>query len=244
MLATLHHADGTEETRDFDGPAVRIPELALDWLRAKLPNPISRQRARRKGVNDPLFELLREGLVNALVHRDYDSQGAKCQLEVHPGKILIRSPGGPVSPITLQHLERFDAPMLSRNPVLHYVFAKMEIAEERGLGLKSMRSKAAAAGLPLPSYAFHAPYLDLTLYREASAAIPSGVRDIAGQLSDSEREGWNWLATREVVRVGDYMREMDVPSRTAKNHLRKMTTLGLLRMVGAGRATRYEVVRS
>jgi predicted HTH transcriptional regulator len=41
----------------------------------------------------------------------------------------------------------------------------MELAEERGLGLKSMRTRATEAGLPLPKFSYHAPYLDLILYR-------------------------------------------------------------------------------
>ncbi|MFY9341569.1 MAG: ATP-binding protein [Planctomycetota bacterium] len=244
LLATMHHAEGSEETRDFDGPAIAVPQQALDWLRAKLPNPISRTQARRGEANATLFELLREGIVNALVHRDYDIKGAKCQLEVHPDRIVVRSPGGPVPPITLEQIQKFDAPMLSRNPVLHYVFAKLQLAEERGLGLKSMRAKAVAVGLPLPSYSYHAPYMVLTIWREAAAAVRSRGVDIEGQLSAAERDGWSWLASRESTRVRDYVRAMQVPSRTAKRHLRKLMNLGLLRRVGAGRATRYEVAHS
>ena len=244
LLATIHQTDGSEETRDFEGPAIGIPQLVIDWLQAKLPNPISRTRAQRRAVNDTLYELLREGVVNALVHRDYGIAGAKCQLEVRPDKIVVRSPGQPVPPITIEQVQRFDAPMLSRNPVMHYVFAKLGLAEERGLGLKSLRAKALAAGMPLPSYSYKAPYMLLTLYRNAGAAMPSGGKDLTVQLSAAERDGWNWLATRESVRVSDYMQAMAIPSRTAKNHLRRMTNLGMLRMVGAGRATRYEVVRS
>jgi ATP-dependent DNA helicase RecG len=86
-----------------------------------------------------LFELVREGVVNALVHRDYAIEGAKCQLVVTPDTITVKSPGTPVDPITLEQLKSFNAPMLSRDPVSHYVFARMELAEERGLGLKSMK---------------------------------------------------------------------------------------------------------
>ena len=67
---------------------------------------------------------------------------------------------------------------LSRNPVMHFVFAKMKLAEERGLGLKSMKTRALAAGLPLPTYTYMAPYLDLTLYRDAKAAVA----DLGGEL--------------------------------------------------------------
>lgn len=69
---------------------------------------------------------------------------------VTPDTIVIKSPGGPVEPITLEQLQSFNAPMLSRNPTLHYVFGKSELAEERGLGLKTMRESATQAGLPLP----------------------------------------------------------------------------------------------
>jgi len=157
---------------------------------------------------------------------------------------VVMSPGLPVKPITMANLQTFDAPMLSRNPVLHYVFAKMKLAEERGLGLKSMKSRASAARLPLPSYGYKAPYVVLTLYREAQGAIPESRRDILKQISVAERAGWDWLATQDHVTTSEYQKAMDLPNRTAKHHMKKLTELGLLKRVGAGRATRYEVVRS
>lgn len=149
LLGTIHYDDGTEETRDFDGPAVNIPDEAIQWLKDKLPNPISRTQVKRKDLHETFFKLLREGIVNALVHRDYSIRGAKCQLVVRHGggTIEVMSPGAPVTPITIEQLQTFDAPMLSRNPVMHFVFASMQLAEERGLGLKSMKTTATAAGM-------------------------------------------------------------------------------------------------
>ena len=161
LLGTIHFPDGTEEPRDFDGPQVLAPEQALQWLRDKLPDPIDRTAGRRRRVNEAIFELVREGVVNALVHRDYSIEGAKCQLIATADTITVKSPGKPVEPITLEQMQTFNAPMLSRNPVLHYVFARMELAEERGLGLKSMKTRAQAAGLPLPRYAWDPPYLSI-----------------------------------------------------------------------------------
>jgi ATP-dependent DNA helicase RecG len=244
LLGTIHYADGEEETRDFDGPAVSAPEQAIQWLRDKLPNPIARTEAKRKEVNNALFELLREGIVNALVHRDYGLEGAKCQLVASPQKIVVMSPGLPVEPITMDLLRTFEAPMLSRNPVLHFVFAKMKLAEERGLGLKSMKTRAARAGLPLPAYSYKAPYVVLTLYREATAAISSARGDILGQLSRAELAGWNWLVTQESVTTAAYEAALRVPNRTAKNHLKKLGKLGLLKMIGLGKATHYVVIRA
>lgn len=81
---------------------------------------------RREQVDLP-FEVIREAVVNALIHRDYDIAGQKCQLVVNADTITIKSPGGPISPITLDQMRSFTAPMKSRNPVLHFVFARMGI---------------------------------------------------------------------------------------------------------------------
>jgi ATP-dependent DNA helicase RecG len=244
LLGTIHYPDGTEEPRDFDGPLVSAPEQAIQWLKDKLPNPIDRTGARRRLRDDVLFELLREGIVNALVHRDYGIAGAKCQLIARPDKLVVMSPGLPVAPITLEQLQVFDAPMLSRNPLLHFVFGKMALAEERGLGLKSMKLRASDAGLPLPAYSYKAPYVVLTVFRSAEAAFLEERSGILEQLTDPEREGWNWMVTREVITTAEYQEVMSLPNRTAKNHIRKLKELGLLKPIGAARASRYKVVRS
>jgi ATP-dependent DNA helicase RecG len=241
LLGTIHYPNGREETRDFDGPSVDVPEQAMQWLRDKLPNVIDRTEARRKERSAALFELVREGIVNALVHRDYDIEGAKCQLVVTPETIVIKSPGGPIHPITLAQLQSFDAPMLSRNPLLHYVFAKMEMAEERGLGLKSMKRGASEAGLPLPKYSWEDPYLVLTLYRNAESAARVLNESVLSELTGEEKRGWSFIARSRGTTQSEYARYMGVTARTAQRHLTHFVELSLLRRRGRGPSTRYEV---
>jgi ATP-dependent DNA helicase RecG len=243
LLGTIHFADGTEEAKDFVGPQVLAPEQALQWLRDKLPNPIERTAARRRLANATLFELVREGVVNALVHRDYSINGAKCQLVVTPDTITVKSPGKPVEPITIEQLQSFEAPMLSRNPVLHYVFAGMELAEERGLGLKSMRTRAAAASLPLPRFAWEAPYLVLTLYRSAAGAVRDLSPEVQELLNTDEKTSWQFIVLRDSVTSPVLMTEMGFDERKAQRVLKALVDAGLLRRVGRGPATRYVVVR-
>ena len=169
VFATIHFADGTEEVRDFDGPQVFVPGELMEWLRARLPDPIDRSGAERVHLLDPFFEMVREAVVNAIIHRDYGIAGAKCQIAVTPDCVSVSSPGLPVEPVTLEQLQSLDAPMLSRNPVLHYVFSQMKLAEERGLGLRSLRRQAARAHLPAPRYRWRSPYLVLTIYRNPEA---------------------------------------------------------------------------
>jgi len=239
LLGTIHWPDGTEDVRDFDGPMVEVPGQAIQWLKDKLPNPINRSGAQRKEANEKFYELVREGIVNALVHRNYDIAGAKCQLVVTPDTITLKSPGEPVPPITLKQLQEFNAPMLSRNPVLHYVFAKMELAEERGLGLKSMKARASDVDLPPPKYAWENPYLVLTMYRSAKGAVRALGTDVLGRLNADEKETWQAILAKQPMTSAEVMTEMGFDERKAQRVLRKLVDEGLVRRVGKGRATQY-----
>jgi len=139
-------------------------------------------------------------------------------------------------------MQAFDAPMLSRNPILHFVFARMELAEERGLGLKSMRTRAEAAGLPLPRYAWEEPYVVLTLFRTSASATRTLAPALLDELTPEEREGWSFLAGRAEVTQKEYAQRLGVTARTAQRHLTHFVELGLLRRIGRGPATRYEVL--
>lgn len=76
--------------------------------------------------------------------------------------------------------------------------------------------------------------------KAAAATLPDGLRE---RLSKAELVGWEWLAGRDTATTAEYEAAMKLPNRTAKNHLRKLTELGLLKMTGAGRAIRYHVIR-
>ena len=243
ILGTIN-TDSGEELKDFDEAMVLAPEKVIQWLKNKLPNPISRTGAQRTEQNQIYYELVREGLVNALVHRDYSIKEAKIQLVVTEDKIVIRSPGKPMKPVTLKQMQNFNAPMFSRNPRLHAVFNTMELAEERGLGLRSMRDRAKKAGLPLPGYAWGEPYLDLTIYRTAESATKTLNKDILKELSNFEQYAWTFIVNTGTTTQSEYAREMRVSSRTAQRHLTHFVDLGLLERVGSGPATKYRVIQS
>lgn len=241
LLATIHFPNGKEEVESFDGPQVLVPDQVIEWLGNKLPNIIDRSGAERTEQNIAFFELIREGVVNALVHRDYDIAGAKCQLIVREHSIEIRSPGLPVSPIRIEQLQEFSAPTLSRNPALHYVFALLKLAEERGLGLKSLKQRTTSLGLPLPKFSWDEPYLTLTLFPTAASrrfALPEAV---LSQLSEKELLGYEWIAAKGRVKSSDYSAQMGLDDRTGRRHLSRFVELGIARKSGSARSTEYEV---
>lgn len=243
VLARAELADGKTSRAEFGQAMVLIPGQLEEWLNKTLPSTLDRSRMERREQVDLPFEMIREAVVNALIHRDYDIAGQKSQLVVNADTITIKSPGGPIAPITLEQMRSFTAPMKSRNPVLHYVFARMGMAEEQGFGLASLKKQAEDMGLPLPSYSMEGDSLVLTIYRSKAGAVAGLGPEILESLSKAERTGWEWLATKEKTTSTEYATAMRVPNRTALNHLKRFTGLRLLQKTGSGPATVYQVVR-
>jgi ATP-dependent DNA helicase RecG len=183
-------------------------------------------------------------VINALVHRDYDLIGATCHLVVTADTVTVRSPGAPLTPVTVEQMQAFTAPMYNRNPKLQFAFGGTKLVEGRGFGMRTFGAAAAKHGLPVPKYLFDGIYLNLTIYRHARAAVTALGAAVLDKLSKSERSGWEWLATKETMASTEYAEALRLPYRTAMNHLRRFQELGLLEKTGSGRATEYKIRRS
>jgi ATP-dependent DNA helicase RecG len=241
LLARAELPDGKSSRAEFGQAMVLIPSQLEEWLNNVLPSTLDRSQMERREQVDLPFEMIREAVVNALVHRDYDITGQKCQLVVDADTITIKSPGGPISPITLDQMRSFTAPMKSRNPVLHYVFARMGMAEEQGYGLSSLKKHAEKLGLPLPSYSMEGDSLVLTIYRSKAGVIASLRPEVRDHLNDDERKGWEFLTTKPSVTRKEYAERLGFDNRKAQRHLKRFVELGLLQKVGSSSATEYKV---
>lgn len=241
LNATIEYPDGTHELQNFDGPTILIPDAVEKWLRPKLPNVIDRSKMTRMERTAMPFELVREAVINALVHRDYDLTGATCHLVVKAGTVTVRSPGAPLLPITLEQMQDFTAPMYNRNPKLQFAFGGTKLVEGRGFGMRTFGEAAAKHGLPAPRYSFDGLYLNLTIYRDAKAALGSLGEAVLNKLSKSERAGWEWLASKGSAKSSEYAAGMNVDERTARRHLNQFLKLGLARKIGASTSTEYEI---
>ena len=237
--ATIEYPDGEEEIKTFDGPTIMIPQLIENWLNPKLPQIVDRTTMVRKEKKDLPFKLIRESVINALVHRDYDLTSATCQIIVTPDTIKVRSPGEPLAPITLQQLQVFKAPMYNRNPKLQFAFGLMKLVEGRGLGMKTLASATTKFDLPTPQFDFDGVYLNLTIYRHSIAAVEAIDNNILKKLIKPERTGLEFILKQKETTQSTYAKHMEIGARTAQRHLAHFVDLGLLKRIGKGKATKY-----
>jgi len=241
LKASINYGDDHVESQDFDQPLVLVPELVEKWLKKVLP--LSKDTSSFKRQDNPIFpvEPIREAIINALAHRNYDIKEAKCYLEIDNEKIIVRSPGEPLPSITLEKLNTFKAPSLSRNYPITYILSLMDLMEEKMFGMKEFREMRSKYNLPLPFYQFDEPFLTLTFPRSTKADKEIYPLESFAELNEEELAGYEFIKVSGFISKKEYAVHFGYNDKKAYRQLAKMKELGLITSKGASTATRYFV---
>jgi predicted HTH transcriptional regulator len=93
--------------------------------------------------------LLREAIVNALVHADYAQRGTPIRIAFFDDRIDIENPGFLLPGMTVEDMRAGVSRI--RNPVIARMFRELGLVEQWGSGVRRIFAEAAQQGLPSPS---------------------------------------------------------------------------------------------
>lgn len=91
---------------DIRGPMSLAIERAIAFIDRNTRHPMRIVGLNRVRLDEYPVDGLREALVNAVAHRQYEDAGRKILLEVFADRMILSSPGLPPKPITLASLRR------------------------------------------------------------------------------------------------------------------------------------------
>lgn len=91
-----------------------------------------------------------EGIVNALIHRDYLELGSEVHIDMFDHRLEIYSPGGMLDGSKVQNLDLRNVSSKRRNPIIADIFNRLNYMDRRGSGFKKI----------LDSYEFQEHYTE------------------------------------------------------------------------------------
>lgn len=185
--------------------------------------------------------VIRELLVNALVHRPYTQQG-DIFLNLHPDRLEVVNPGRlplGVTPRNILHASR------RRNELLARVFHDLELMEREGSGFDLMYERLLSQGRPVPRLDEGPDWVKVTIQRRIMK--PEVVRlmaeaDARFQLTQRERVSLGALAQSEGMTVRELAALLELDgSGSLDSWLGRLTKLGVVRTAGRTKGMRYFV---
>jgi predicted HTH transcriptional regulator len=233
---------------NINAPLAVAIESALQFVDKHTFHP-----TRVVGINNVTLDeypsrALREALVNAVAHRNYEDASRKIMIEVFTDRVVISSPGYPPAPLTLAKLRRGNYRPCSRNPVIAQTLATFKLMEQRGSGFARMRDAMLNHGLDAPTFTEQDGYFVVTFPGPNGnydrLKVPAGTAGlitpaVESQLNERQRKIVVHVQKAGVVTRGWCVAKFNVANDTAGRDLKELTELGILSLQGKGRAVRY-----
>jgi ATP-dependent DNA helicase RecG len=183
---------------------------------------------------------IREAIVNAVAHRDYQIQGDEIRVFMFSDRIEFYSPGRLPGHITVENMvdERF-----SRNETIVQVLSDMGFIERLGYGIDRMIRLMAATGLPGPHFEETAAGFQVTLVGPGVTRFgedPDALRWRHLGLNERQEAALAYLADRGRITNRDFQELCpDVSAETIRRDLADLVGRDLLLKIGEKRATYY-----
>jgi ATP-dependent DNA helicase RecG len=150
--------------KEFKHNLIRCFYSALDFVMESVEKRAEKGAIHRKETWEFPVAVIREALVNMIVHRDY-RQNIKSTVEVRPSQISFYNPGLLFEPtITLARLKSLH-PSRPGNRLIAKIFYLMGLFENWGGGTLKILNETVDAGKPEPAFFFEGGMFRLVLYR-------------------------------------------------------------------------------
>lgn len=137
----LTKASGLQDAVDdaeYSGSLVSLLQESEAFVKRNSHKGWFKEPDRRVELPDYPERSVTEGIVNALIHRDYMIIGSEVHIDMYDDRLEIYSPGGMYDGIPVQERDILTVPSRRRNPIIADVFSRLGFMERRGSGFKKI----------------------------------------------------------------------------------------------------------
>jgi len=211
----------------IDDGLLAMPEKIMDFVRLYMEKRVEISALLRKEDYDIPLPAIREGILNAICHRDYSITGADNKLDIFSDRIEITSPGTLPLGITLQDLGEGISEV--RNRLIVKIFREAGYIEQLGTGIIRIKEACRKNSLPKPRFEETGNFFKATIFR-ARLTLSPDLEDVY----DLIKQGIP-LGSKEIAG------KLNIHQNTVLKRVRQLEEKGLIYKQGSGPRVRYSI---
>ncbi|MBK9716807.1 MAG: hypothetical protein IPQ02_05325 [Saprospiraceae bacterium] len=236
VIKTEYREKGKMKGGEIKGTILQQPKDAVDFVMSHLEKWTEVKGIERVDAEPEIPEIvIRELVMNAIVHRDYSLEGSRIYIKVMDGMVEISSPGGLVQPIRLEDVQNFNANSIARNPHIVEAFNTMKLIEQRSWGLEKIKKNLEAAKLPLPEFKIEGGNFKVLLYGKSYDYVPGLANDL--------KEIYSFIKSKKKATAKEIETQFVLNNRTAQRKLTDLIEKEVIEKVGtSGPGVHYRLI--
>ncbi|WP_232500117.1 ATP-binding protein [Ureaplasma urealyticum] len=123
---------------EFEGNLLFLLNSSINFIKRNSKNMWRKGVLYRIQYPEYPIKAVQEVIVNALIHRNYSIIGSEVHIDMYDDRLEVYSPGGMFDGNFVQNIDPYNVWSIRRNPILADLFARMNLMERRGSGLKNI----------------------------------------------------------------------------------------------------------
>ena len=254
-LTKTHGLMEALDDQEYEGSLLYLLKVSLDFVKRNNRKMWKKGPVYRVEYPDYPERAVQEAIVNALVHRDYTIIGSEVHIDIYDDRIEIVSPGGMHDGTFIQDRDIFNISSIRRNPVIADLFARMNLMERRGSGLKKI----------IEAYQFEEKYNEKLIpeFRSTESAFFTVLKNLnyeqidvgqSGTQNVGQNVGQKLTPKQRRNKIIEFINEnasitakhlaniFDITTRTVERDLAKLTEDGFIKYIGSSKDGKWVVI--
>jgi ATP-dependent DNA helicase RecG len=241
------------DSRNFEGNVFKNVDSIFQFIDNCYPKTVRINNIFRTEHRGYPIVAVREGIMNAIVHRDYNSYQSFLQIYVYPNHLDIANYG--VTEPLLSFVESGNSMYsMLRNPDIAYHCYYRRLIEMRGSGIPRMFADCKSNGFVVPEFSINNQVVRLTfpqLQLQNALSNKSDFESLLGESFESlspkvKQRMMAILSTIDKnpgLRTTDISTNTGIPIKSIERHLSELKRAGLVVFKGSNKTGGYHIVK-
>ena len=202
---------------------------------------------RTEKINYPILAM-REGILNAIIHRDYNATNGFLQISIFPNRTEINNYGGLPNGVTLKDL-KIEHHSILRNPDIAQIAFVRKYVELLGSGTLRMMRDCKQNKFPPPVWkekdniftvTFPSVAHGMSTFEGVTEGVTEGIIEgITDDVKDKIKKIVLLIRNTEGIRTTDIERKTDIPIKSIERYLKILKDNDIIEFRGANRTGGY-----
>lgn len=227
------------DSAEYSGSLIILLNEGVSFVKRNMKTQWKKTADSRIEMPDYCERSIFEGLVNALIHRDYLILGSEVHIDIFDDRLTIYSPGGMPDGTQVQERDIFNIPSTRRNPILADIFGRLGYMERQGSGLSKIHDAYERAanyreGMEPKFYSDRSQFTVFLLnlnYKTSPSEVLSGV--LSEVLTEDEKLILSYFRNHPAATQKSAIEQLPLSKRKVQSLMQNLMEKGCLMRTGS-----------
>jgi len=223
------------DLKDYDGNLFQNIESGISFLKEHMKLSAKIVGLYRKETWEIPIEVLREGIINALIHRDYSIHG-NTYIKVYDEQIIISNPGYLMKGLDLKELYK-DHLSVQRNELLAKTFYYTGLIDSWGKGITNIINTLKKENIDIPTFKENMAYFSIIFNRPKIK-----LETVEKSTQKSTQKIIKLIKNNSNTTIAKLSIDLGLTPKAIKKNLSKLKLEGKLKRIGPDKGGYWKII--